>query len=361
MEQTANSRRFDAIVLGRGPAGEVVITQLSERGMNLALVERELVGGECAYWACIPSKTLLRVPEVSCEAVRTAGTSKPAQQWDEVREYRDYMIRNLDDSGEIKSYEDKGVRVFRGAGRFTGPGEVEVDGQHLASDRIVVATGSQTAVPPIPGLEQAGYWTNREATTLTSIPESVVILGGGPVGVELAQLLHRLGASVTLVEAGERLLSREDPRVSELLLEALREDCIDVRCEAEVSSVSTDDGHRVVRLAGGDEIRARAVGMTSQQAREAGIDVGTSHLQLDAAIARPWTYETDPRGELAVIADREREVLVGAWAVAPIASEWIHFAALAVKAQIPLAVLRDTVAQFPTYTEAYRKAIERLG
>ena len=452
MEQTASSQRFDAIVLGGGPAGEVVITQLSERGMSLALVEPELVGGECAYWACIPSKTLLRPPEVRSEALRTAGTSEPAHRWDEIREYRDYMIRNLDDTGEVKSYEGKGVRVVKGAGRFAGPGEVEVDGHRLLSDRIVIATGSQPAVPSIPGLEQAGYWTNREATTLTSIPESVVILGGGPVGVELAQIMRRFGASVTLLEAGELLLSREDPRVSELLLEGLSEDGIDVRCEVEVSSVAARNGYRVVRLANGDELRASelvvavgrkprlenlsleragiepteaglevdercraadgvwavgdvtgvmpfthvamyqgrvaaadmagepvradytaiprvvfsdpevaAVGMTSQQARESGIDVDTSHLQLDSAIARPWTYETDPRGELAVIADRNRKVLVGAWAVAPLASEWIHFAALAIKAQVPIAVLSDTVAQFPTYTEAYRKAIERLG
>src|SRR5437763_694944 len=118
MQQSDNRQQFDAIVLGGGPAGEVVITQLLERGMHLALVERELVGGECAYWACIPSKTLLRPPEVRSEALRTAGTSEPAQRWDEVREYRDFMIRNLDDSGEIKSYEDKGVRVFKGGGRF---------------------------------------------------------------------------------------------------------------------------------------------------------------------------------------------------------------------------------------------------
>jgi pyruvate/2-oxoglutarate dehydrogenase complex dihydrolipoamide dehydrogenase (E3) component len=175
------SERFDAVVLGAGPAGEVAASRLNDQGLRTALIERELVGGECAYWACIPSKTLLRPPEVRAEAQRTAGTSAPEQRWAEVADYRDYMIRHLDDTNQIDGYERSGVRVYKGEGKLAGPGTVEVDGETIETERIVIATGSDPKIPPIPGLAEAGYWTNREATTLKEIPDSVVVLGGGPV------------------------------------------------------------------------------------------------------------------------------------------------------------------------------------
>lgn len=450
MASDADSR-FDVIILGAGPAGEVVASRLPGRGFKTALIERELVGGECAYWACIPSKTLLRPVEVRHEAELAAGTSAPTIRWDQVAAYRDDMVRHLDDAEEVKSYERDGVRVFRGQASLAGPGEVEVDGSVISAERIVIATGSEPHIPPIEGLEQAGYWTNREATALASVPDSAIVLGGGPVGVELAQMLRRFGAEVHLIEAADRLLAREDPRVSELLLDALKQDGIRVRLGGEVTSVTKADEHRVVGL-GGEEIRARelvvavgrgprlkelslervgiepgprgievdercragegvwaigdvtgqmafthvakyqariasadiagqparadyvavprvvfsdpevaAVGMTSSEAADAGIAVETVHVSLGETIARPWTYETEPRGELALLADRGRAVLIGAWAVGPLASEWVHWAALAIKAQVPLGVLRDFVPQFPTYTEAYQRALEQLG
>jgi dihydrolipoamide dehydrogenase len=445
------SQRYDGIVIGAGPAGEVAVERLAKQGLRMALAERELVGGECAYWACIPSKTLLRAPEVRAEAARAAGVDQPALKWPALAAYRDFMIRNLDDTKQVDDYRSSGTDVYKGAATITAPGVVEVSGQELHTDRIIVATGSAPLIPPIDGLEETGYWTNREATTLTELPESIVVLGGGPVGIELAQFLARFGVKVTLVESDERLLSREDPVVDQLIAQALRDDGIDVRRGVQAQSVARTDAGCRVMLADGDQVSAErllvasgrrpgigglgldavgidptekgievddqchaadgvwavgdvtgvmpfthvgkyqgrivadaiagmdvrasydaiprvvfsdpeiaAVGLTAEQGRERGLVLATSRVSLPELIARPWTYEQDPRGELGLIADRTRQVLVGAWAVSPLASEWIHQAALAIKAQIPLAVLRDTVAQFPTFTEGYLKALEAL-
>jgi len=200
------SERFDAVVLGMGPAGEAAASRLLGQGLKVAVVERELIGGECAYWACIPSKTLLRAPEVRAEARRVAGVSEPEQRWRELVDYRDYMIRHLDDSAQVSGYEKRGATVVKGEARFQGPGRLEAGGRVLEADRIIVATGSEPRIPPIDGLEQAGYWTNRQATTVTELPESVVVLGGGPVGLELGQFFRRMGAAVTLVETAESLV-----------------------------------------------------------------------------------------------------------------------------------------------------------
>jgi dihydrolipoamide dehydrogenase len=445
------SDRFDAIVMGAGPAGETAASRVNDQGLRTALIERELIGGECAYWACIPSKTLLRPPEVRFEAKRTAGTSAPEQRWAEIAEYRDYMIRHLDDTNQVDGYEQSGVRVYKGEAKLAGPGRIQVAGQTIETERVVIATGSDARVPPIPGLAEAGYWTNRQATTLKEIPESIVILGGGPVGIELGQFMRRFATDVSIIETADRLIPREDPRVSELIADTLLEDGIELHLGVAATEVSASHGHRTVKLDNGTEVSARellvavgraprvhgiglesvgiepephginvdercraaediwaigdvtgvmsfthvgmyqgriaaadiagrpvradytaiprvvfsdpeiaAAGLTEKQAGEQGLNVATATVQLADAIARPWTYEKDPRGEIGILADRERRVLVGAWAVSPLAGEWIHYAALAIKTQTPLEVLRDTVAQFPTYTEAYLKAIEAL-
>jgi dihydrolipoamide dehydrogenase len=444
--------QYDAIVIGAGPAGEVAASRLIAQGLRVALIERELVGGECAYWACVPSKTLLRPTEASAEAARVAGLDRPGRHWAEVAAYRDFMIRNLDDSKQIDGYRDEGVDVYKGEGRITGRGSVQVGEHALSTERIIVATGSDPAIPQIEGLAEAGFWTNRQATTLTELPHSVIVLGGGPVGVELGQFFARFEVKVTLIQAEERLLPREEPAVGELIARALREDGVDVRLGSSAESVTRSDGTFRVRLEGGEEIegsellvatgrRARvediglesvgiqprahgievdercragdgvwaigdvtgvmqfthvgmyqgriaaadiageaprasydaiprvvfsdpeiaAVGLTAERAREQGIELATSRIELREVLTRPWTYEQDPHGELGLLADRERQVLVGAWAVAPLAGEWIHQAVLAIKTQTPLAVLRDTVAQFPTFSEAYLKGVEALG
>ncbi|MDQ3721736.1 MAG: NAD(P)/FAD-dependent oxidoreductase, partial [Actinomycetota bacterium] len=249
--------RYGAVVIGGGPAGEVAVSRLNAQGLKVALVERELVGGECAYWACIPSKVLLRPPEARGEAQRAAGVATPTIDWPQVAAYRDHMIRNLDDAAQVQAYREDGVEVFKGDARIAGPGQVAVDGQVLGTERIIVATGSDARIPPIHGLQQAGYWTNREATTLTDIPQSVVILGGGPVGVELGQFMRRFGARVTIVDHGERLISREDPVVGELIATALREEGIELRLGAKAVSVQLTNGQRVVQLDDGEQVSGR--------------------------------------------------------------------------------------------------------
>ena len=436
---------FDAVVVGAGPAGEEAVSRLTDQGLTVAIVERELIGGECAYWACIPSKTLLRTVEVRAEAERVKGVTTPAIEWADAAAYRDWMVRDLIDTAQVEDYERQGVAVYKGAARLRGRGQVDVGDTLLQTERVIIATGSVTRVPPIAGLEQAGYWTNREATTLSAIPESLAIIGGGPVGIELSQMLRRFGAEVHLIEAGERLIAREDPRVSELMAEALAADGVELHLSTEIESVTAgktihtagkkikaqqivvaagrsprvadlgletvgvhayrdgidvDDRCRAApgvwavgdvtgtmpfthvakyqaRIACADiagEAKAAdysavprvvfsdpeiaAVGLTEEQAGHR--DIETARIILADSISRPWTYESEPRGELAVIADRERGVLLGAWAVAPLASEWIHYAALAIKTATPIDVLRDTVAQFPTYTEGFLKALAEL-
>jgi pyruvate/2-oxoglutarate dehydrogenase complex dihydrolipoamide dehydrogenase (E3) component len=449
------AENVDVIVLGMGPGGEEAATRLLEAGLQVAVVERELIGGECAYWACIPSKTLLRAPEVRSEAAREAGIGTPALEWQGIVEYRDYMTRHLDDQAQVRGYQDQGALVVRGAGRLTGPRQVEVDGRRLEAEQVILATGSDPVRPPIEGLDQVEVWTNREATQLREVPGRALLIGGGPVCIELGQLLARLGSRVTLVQRAERLIDREDPRVGELIAKALSDEGVDVRVGRQVvrasrhgggASVELDDGAKVetdvivvgagrsprtgelgletvgveagrrgvrvddyCQVVGAEGLWAigdvtgvalfthvakyqgrivadnllgrprrasyqgvprvvfsdpeiAAVGLTEAQARqsEAGHDVVTATVSLPNAISRPWTYERDPRGEVRLVADRGRGVLLGAWAVAPLASEWIHQAALAIRAEVPIDVLLDGVAQYPTYSEAFLTALEQL-
>jgi dihydrolipoamide dehydrogenase len=445
------SDRFDVVILGAGPAGEVALNTLLKAGKSVALLEQELIGGECTNWGCIPSKTLLRPTDLQLESERAAGVTRPDLLWPELSKYRDYMVSNHDDTKKVARYEEQGVTIVKEAGRIAGPGVVETGTRRLEADAIVVATGADPVIPPIPGLADVAYWTNREVTALTEIPESVVFIGGGVVSVELSQFLARFGSRVTIVQGPPRLADREAPEIGDLLGALLKAEGVELVLGKRAVGVREDGREKVVGLDDGSEARGAeivvatgrrprtagigletigiepnplgievddrcraadgvwaigdvtgmamfthvakyqgriaatdilgkpacadyravprvvfvdpelaAVGMSEQDAKAAGIDAVTATIDLSTAIARPYTYEREPKGTFSVTIDRERQVVVGAWAVAPLASEWIHTLVLAIRAEIPVSVLKDTIAQFPTFSEAWGYALRSL-
>ncbi len=248
-------RAFDVVVLGAGPAGEVAAGRLGEAGLDVALVESHLVGGECSYYACMPSKALLRPGELAAEVRRVPGLTVTGPDPAAVLARRDEVIHELDDVSQLPWLEERGVMLVRGFGRFVGERRVEVGDDVLeARKAVVVATGSGAAMPPIPGLAESRPWTNREATTAAAVPASLVILGGGVVGVELAQAWASLGSRVTVVEGLPRLISREEEFASEQVEAALRAAGVDVRTGKKAVSV-TRNGEVTVELEDGTEAR----------------------------------------------------------------------------------------------------------
>ncbi|MFL5976451.1 MAG: dihydrolipoyl dehydrogenase family protein [Solirubrobacterales bacterium] len=440
--------RFDAVVIGAGPGGRGVARRLAKAGRRAAVVEDELVGGECPFWACIPSKALLRPAEARGQTAHVAGLERPALHWDEVARYRDYMVSGHDDTKKTKALIEAGIEVVRARGRLDGSGRVRAGERTLEAEDVVIATGTTSAIPPIDGLDGVDYWTNREATALEAVPASAVVLGGGPVGVELGQMLARFGARTTIVEALPRLLARETPAVGDRLAELLRAEGIDVRLGAkavrvEGTRVHLDDGGSVegdrlvvavgrkartddlgldtvgveptdrgtltvdARCRAGDGVWAvgdvtgvaqfthvaayqagvavadmlgepreadyravprvvfsdpevAAVGETPEQARERGADVAVVTGDL-GDLDRTETYGHDLAGGYGLVADREASQVLGAWAVGPLASEWIHPMALAIRARIPLDLVGDGMAQFPTFAEAWPMAARKLS
>ncbi|MDQ2814922.1 MAG: NAD(P)/FAD-dependent oxidoreductase [Actinomycetota bacterium] len=449
----------DVVVIGMGPGGEYAAGTLAEAGLHVTGVESRLVGGECPYYGCVPSKMMIRAGNLIAETRRVpgmAGTSTVTPDWSPVAlRIREEATDSWNDKKAADRFTGKGGHLVRGFGEITGPGEVTVSteqGRQVFAARkgIVVASGTAPAIPPVDGLAETPYWTNRDIVQAEQVPESLIVLGGGAIGSEFAQVFARFGAAVTVIEAAGRLLSFEEPEASELIERIFSAEGITVRTGAPAERVSHDGTRFTVHLEGspvtaerllvatgrrlgltalgvaavgldagahsiptdgwmraaegvwalgdvtgkgafthmsmyqadivvrdilgqgGEQADYRAVprvtftdpeigsvGQTEEQARAAGLRVRTGVSQIPAS-ARGWIHKAGNDGFIKIIEDAERSVLVGATSAGPYGGEVLAALQVAVRAEVPVATLRNMPYAYPTFYRAIGDALANL-
>lgn len=306
------ARECDVVVVGMGPGGEEVAGRLAQEGLDVIGVEAELLGGECPYWACVPSKMIVRAADALAEARRVpalAGQASVTPDWGPVAaRIRDEATTGWDDAAAVERFTGKGGHFVRARGRFTGPGQVEAGGETYTARRgVVIATGSSPSAPPVRGLDEVPYWTNRDAVSAKERPASLLVLGGGAVGVELAQGYARFGTEVTMVEASGRLLSVEEPESGELLGGVLESEGLTIRTHARAAAVSYSGEEFTLTLEDGGELRARQLLVaTGRRPRLASLGLETLGLDPEAR---------------AVTVDAHMRAAPGVWAVGDVTGE----------------------------------------
>ena len=450
----------DVVVIGLGPGGEYAAGTLAEAGLHVTGVESRLVGGECPYYGCVPSKMMIRAANLIAETRRVpglAGTSTVSPDWAPVaRRIREEATDNWNDKAAAERFAGQGGHLVRGHGKITGIGQVTVTGAEGtrvfgARRGVVINTGTEPAIPPLDGLAGTPYWTNREIVQAEQVPASLIILGGGAIGAELAQVFARFGTAVTVVEALPRLLSFEEPEASELIERVFTASGITVRTGAPAERVSHDGGKFTVHL-GEDAVMAErllvstgrradlaalgvdavgldpgarsiptdgwmraadrvwaigdvtgkgafthismyqadivvrdilgqggapadyravprvtftdpeigSVGLTEEQARAAGLRVRTGVTQVPST-ARGWIHKAGNDGFIKVIEDAGRSVLVGASSAGPYGGEVLSALQVAVRAEVPVATLRDMPYAYPTFYRGIEDALKKLS